>query len=285
MDVPGHTRIPTRNRRQTMDWGLVLMSQGIAAILDDGAEGEGWGLWVPTPDYPAARQAIRLYLWENRHWRWRQPLPWHGFHFDWKVLLWALLLITIHSVRTFSGKAADLAGCMDSVAVRAGEWWRIFSAMLLHADAAHLVSNVTLGVVLLGMAMGRYGSGTGLLAAYLAGLMIYPEPHYGLGASGMVMGGLGLLAVHSVTLLRHGAAGRKYVLRGLFAGLMLFVLFGLSPETDVVAHFGGFAAGLVLGGILVWLPKKWQNPKTDAASAILFAGLLLATGWLAFARR
>jgi membrane associated rhomboid family serine protease len=151
---------------------------------------------------------------------------------------------------------------------------------------------VTLGVVLLGLAMGRYGSGTGLLAAYLAGaagnlagLMIYPEPHYGLGASGMVMGGLGLLAVHSVTLLRHGAAGRKYVLRGLFAGLMLFVLFGLSPETDVVAHFGGFAAGLVLGGILVWLPKKWQNPKTDAASAILFAGLLLATGWLAFARR
>jgi membrane associated rhomboid family serine protease len=62
----------------------------------------------------------------------------------------------------------------------------------------------------------------------------------------------------------------------------LFVLFGLSPETDVVAHFGGFVAGLALGGLLVCLPPRWQNPWTDAAAATLFGGLLLATGWLAF---
>jgi len=289
MELPGHSRIPTRNRRQTMDWGLVLMSQGIEATIDEGADGGGWCLWVSTAEYPAAMRAIRLYLWENRHWHWRQRLPWRGFHFDWKVVFWALLLIAFHSVSSSSGGAVELAGRMDSTAVRAGQWWRIFSAMLLHADVAHLVSNLTLGLVLLGLAMGRYGSGTGLLAAYLAGaagnlagLLLYPEPHYGVGASGMVMGGLGLLAVHSVTLLRHGAAGRKYVLRGLLAGLMLFVLFGLSPETDVVAHFGGFVAGLVLGGILVTLPRSWQNAKADAAAALLFCGLLISTGWLAF---
>jgi membrane associated rhomboid family serine protease len=289
IELPGHTRIPTRNRRQTMDWGLVLMSQGIAAVIDDGADGAGWCLWVSTAEHPAAIQAIHLYLRENRRWHWRQPLPWRGFHFDWKVTFWAALLLIFNTISFASGPALETAGRMDSAAVRTGQWWRLFSAMLLHADVAHLVSNVSLGVVLLGLAMGRYGGGIGLLAAYLAGAignvagwLVYPEPHYGVGASGMVMGALGLLATQSLALLRHGAVGRKYVVRGILAGIMLFTLFGLSPNTDVVAHFAGFVGGLVLGGLLILLPKTWQNPITDAAAAIIFGGLLLTTGWLAF---
>ena len=289
MEPPGHIRIPTRTRRQTMDWGLVLMSQGIVATIDDGAEGAGWCLWVSDVDYPAALQAIRLYRLENRHWRWRRPLPWRGFAFDWKVAFWGLLLVAFHVTSLNSPANFQFAGCMDSSAVRAGEWWRIFSAMLLHADAVHLVSNVSFGMIFLGLAMGRYGSGLGLLAAYLAGaagnvagLLIYSEPHLGLGASGMVMGGLGLLAAQSVTLLRHGFIGRTQMLRGLLAGVMLFVLFGLSPETDVLAHFTGFITGLALGAVLLWLPSSWQNRRTDSAAAIILAGLLVATGWLAF---
>jgi hypothetical protein len=64
----------------------------------------------------------------------------------------------------------------------------------------------------------------------------------------MAMGGLGMLAIQSLKLLRQNPINRKYVLRALMAGLMLFVLFGLSPETDVVAHFIGIMAGLLLGG-------------------------------------
>jgi membrane associated rhomboid family serine protease len=290
MEPAGHTRIPTRNRRQTMDWGLVLMSQGIEATIDDGAEdGLGWGLWVASADHPAAMRVIRLYQWENRHWHWRQPLPWRGFHFDWKILFWGLLLVVLHGGDHLRGGDLQNAGEMDNAAVRAGQWWRIFTAMLLHADIAHLVSNVSLGMVFLGLAMGRYGSGWGLLAAYLAGaagnlagLMIYRDPHFGLGASGMVMGGLGLLAAQSVTLLRQGSVARKYVVRALMAGVILFALFGLDPTTDVLAHFAGFVAGLVLGGILMSLPSSWLNRKTDAAAAILLAGLLIGTGWLAF---
>ena len=289
MEPPGHIRIPTRTRDRTMEWGLVLMSQGIVAAIDDGADGPGWCLWVPAADQPAALRAICLYRLENRHWHWRQPLPWRGFAFDWKVFFWGLLLVAVHVTGLRAPANFQLNGCLDNAAVRAGEWWRIFSAMLLHADAVHLVSNVTFGMIFLGLAMGRYGSGLGLLAAYLAGaagnvagLLIYPESHRGLGASGMVMGGLGLLAIQSLSLLRHGFIGRKQMLRGLLGGVMLFVLFGLSPETDVVAHFTGFVAGLALGAILLWLPPGWQNRGTDSAAGIILAGLLAATGWLAF---
>lgn len=74
MEQAGQARIPARNRRQTMDWALVLASQGVNAIIDDGADGPGWGLIVDTADYPAAIRAIRLYRQENRHWRWREPI-------------------------------------------------------------------------------------------------------------------------------------------------------------------------------------------------------------------
>lgn len=289
MDLPGHSRIPARNRRQTMDWGLVLISQGIAATIDDGADGAGWCLWVSDPEYPAALEAIRLYELENRRWHWRQPLPWRGLLFDWKILFWALLLVVVFAGGQTSHPDFTAAGCMNNAAVRSGQWWRIFTAILLHADVSHLVSNVALGIVLLGLAMGRYGSGLGLLAAYLAGaagnvagLLIYPPAHLGLGASGMVMGALGLLAAQSLNLLAHGPVARKFVLRAIFAGIMLFALFGLSPETDVVAHFTGFVTGLALGGLLVVLPPAWQNRTTDTLAALLFALLLLTTASLAF---
>lgn len=287
--LAGQTRIATRSKRQTMDWALVLASQDIPAIIDDGADGLGWGLIVSAADHLAAVRAIELYRLENRHWRWRQPLPWRGLLFDWRVLFWGLLLVAFHVLTQFSRPDFSTTGRMDNAAVMAGEWWRIFTAVLLHADLAHLAANVSIGIVLLGLAMGRFGGGVGLLAAYLAGaggnvagLLLYPPAHLGVGASGMVMGGLGLLAAQTLPFLRRNRPGRRQVLRGVLAGVLLFVLFGMSPEADVVAHLGGFVTGLLLGAILIRLPVSWLNPKTELAAILLGVGLLGATAWLAF---
>ncbi len=289
MEPAGQSRIPTRNRRQTMDWALVLASQGITAVIDDGADGPGWGLVVAEADYPAALQAIRLYRQENRHWRWRQPLPWRGVVFDWRTCFWGALVMVFFFLGQMPHPDFETAGCMNNAAVRAGEWWRIFTAMLLHANVGHLAANVSIGLVLLGLAMGRFGTGLGLLAAYLAGaggnvagLLLYPPTHLGVGASGMIMGALGMLAAQSVQLLRGNSPNRKYVIRAVLAGVMLFALFGLSPDADVIAHLGGFVAGLLLGAILLSAPAGWQNSKTDLAAGLIFVGLLVVTSWLAF---
>jgi rhomboid protease GluP len=292
VDQTGLSRIPARNRRQTMDWGLVLLSQGIAATIDEDADGAGWGLLVSTAEYPAAMRALRLYRLENRHWHWRQPLSSSGFLFDWNACFWAALLIGFYFLSHTFRPEFQIAGRMDSSAVRAGEWWRLFTAILLHADIAHLVSNVSLGLVLLGLTMGRFGGGPGLLATYLAGaagnvagLLIYPNQHFGVGASGMVMGGLGMLAAQSVTLLRRNPISRKYVLRALMAGAMLFALFGLSPETDVVAHFFGFASGILFGAVLLRLPPRWLNAKIHWGAGLLLFSLAAITVWLAVNQR
>ena len=46
----------------------------------------------------------------------------------------------------------------------------LFTPVMLHSDLAHLLANVTFGLVILGFAMARFGPGVTLLATYLASL-------------------------------------------------------------------------------------------------------------------
>ncbi len=284
--VSATARIPARSHRQAMDWSLVLVSQGIETTIDQGEDGTGWGLLVAGQDYGNALRAIRQYRLENRAWPWQQAVFKPGFLFDWGSVAWALLACLFFWLSTRTG--LQTAGLMDGSAVAHGQWWRLFTAMWLHADLAHLATNATLGMVLLGLAMGRYGTGVGLLAAYLAGAggnlvagLLSLHSHRSLGASGMVMGCLGLLAVQSVSLWRQSPHATKYILSGICGGVMLFVLLALTPGTDVVAHLGGFACGLVLGALLNLVSEIAQMPKTNLLSGLLFALLVIVPWWLA----
>ncbi len=204
-----------------MDWSLVLASQGIECIIDrpEATVGRasslsleprstgGWGLLVAQNDHASALKAIQQYRLENRNWPWQQRVLQPGILFDWGSLAWTFLIVFFFWLDTRIGLHA--AGVMDTTAAAHGQWWRLFTAVWLHGDAAHLAANATVGLVLLGLAMGRYGTGAGLLAAYLAGAggnalgwLLSEAPHLSLGASGMVMGSLGLIAVQSLSLLR-----------------------------------------------------------------------------------
>lgn len=279
-------RIPVRSHRQAMDWSLVLVSQGIETTIDQAEDGSGWGLLVAGQDYGNAVRTLRQYHLENRGWPWQQKVFRPGFLFDWGALAWALLACLFFWLNT----RTDLhsAGVMDGTAVAHGQWWRLFTAMWLHADLAHLAANATLGLPLLGLTMGRYGTGAGLLAAYLAGAggnvvagLLSLQTRRSLGASGMVMGCLGLLAVQSFSLWRQTPHAPKFILSGICGGVMLFVLLALTPGTDVMAHLGGFVSGLVLGALLNLVPAIAQKPKANLLSGLVFALLVIVPWWLA----
>jgi membrane associated rhomboid family serine protease len=153
----------------------------------------------------------------------------------------------------------------------------------LHGDVAHLAINLTTGIVMVGLAMGAYGPGFGLLASYLAGvggnlagLLFYPEAHQSLGASGIVMGALGAITVESAGLARGGA--RDIIVRALCGGFLLLVLLGLSPDprTDIIAHIGGFASGVVLGLCLA-LRRVHTRRAVDYVALVVFTALLIGT--------
>ena len=279
-------RIPARNERLALDWSLVLASQGISAVIDHHSEA-GWGLLIPTSELSRASDTIKLYQRENRRWPWQRPLLKQEVIFDWAATLWLVLTcIAFQLQSTF--KQFHEAGVLDSAAVARGEWWRCFTAELLHGDLLHLATNSVFGMLLLGLAMGRFGTGLGLLAAYLSGTagnvfswLVYRENHLSLGASGVVMGALGLLAAQSFGAFRADQHGWKSPLAGLAAGIMLFVLLGLNPEADIAAHFGGFVAGTLMGVMLVFLRRLSRQPLANLIAGLLFAFLVICPWMIA----
>jgi rhomboid protease GluP len=281
--VPG--TIAARSRFEAMDWSLVLISQGIESTV---AEVDGrWIVSVSPPQHHAASEAIQLFRSENRHWKLRRELLRPGLFFDWVAGVWVVLICAFYFLSVTRINLRPL-GVVDTRAVSHGEWWRLFTAIWLHADLAHLASNASFGFLLLGLAMARFGPGVALAAAYLAGAggnvlswLCATQPHLGLGASGMVMGSLGLLAAQSLRFWRQNIHVRKHFHTSLFAGTMLFLLLGVSPGTDVIAHFGGFMAGLLEGLALTRFQRRTHQTFPNTIGALLFATLLFVPWWLA----
>jgi rhomboid protease GluP len=276
--TPTLAEIPAYSKRQAMDWSLVLASQGIEAIILKVPETERWTLQVPPAELQRAQESIRLYRAENRGWSWRQDLPGLDLELHWGAIVFCVILTLFHSASSFEIPAMRTGGTMDPIKVLAGQWWRLFTPVFLHDDLAHLAANVTFGIIVLGLSMARFGAGLTLLATFLAGavgnlfgLMFHDRPYTGLGASGMMMGALGMLAIHSIHLWRANRKAARYVTSGVGAGFLLFVLFGVSPGSDVLAHLGGFLAGLLFGAILALLPPKLiQKPAVNVLALIFF---------------
>jgi rhomboid protease GluP len=272
--------IYAQSRRQAMEWSLVLASQGIEAWIDRLEDGR-WVLLVSPGEHPRAMDSIRQYRVENRRWNWHKQVPGTDLPFHGGVFVWTFVLLLVHQVVAGWSPGLEDAWIIKSQQVREGEWWRLFTAMGLHADLAHLMANLSTGTLFLGIAMSRFGAGFGLLAAFLAGAMgnvaglfVYSDPYRALGASGMVMGALGLVTVQSFSARPRWSEARVWI-RALVAGLLLFVLLGLNPSSDVVAHLGGFVGGLFFGLLFVMgLEKRFGKGQVFLAWMI-FLGLLL----------
>jgi rhomboid protease GluP len=266
-----------------MDWSLVLVSQGIESTIDHSDE-TGWGLIVSPEEENRALNVIQQYRVENIGWSWRQRIR-RDIMFDWGSLAWLFLLCLFFALQ--KNESITQAGIMSSVGVSKGQWWRLFTGIFLHHDAAHLAANASLGLVLLGLVMGGYGTGVGLLAGLLTGAAgnfltwILFANHRSLGASGTVMGCLGLLAVQAVPLARKHPSGWKYLIGGIFAGILLFIFLGMNPGSDVLAHFGGFIAGLLLGSVLMLQHRFTQNTAANIVAGSLFALVVILTWGLA----
>jgi rhomboid protease GluP len=273
-----------------MDWALALASQSIHPTITNN---DGWSLEIEESEYERASRTIEQYSYENRYWRgwsWQHHLPHSSFWFHAGSIFWCVAILTLYYWNKVRFPQLEGLGLMDNVAVGKGEWWRLFTAITLHADVSHLAANISTGLLLLGIAMAAYGPGIGLMMAYLAGaggniagLLIYSSGHRSLGASGMVMGALGLVAVQTFAHWKQDlSSGKRLVVRSFSAAASILMLLGFSPNSDVVAHLGGFVSGCLLGCILHVLPKWVRKSSTiNQSCALLTVGWVILTWWLA----
>jgi membrane associated rhomboid family serine protease len=178
------------------------------------------------------------------------------------------------------------AGDAQAGLIAGGEWWRTLTALGLHADYGHLFSNMVAGAFL-GVVLSQIlGSGLAWFLILLAGglgnglsALFQPADHAAIGASTAVFGALGILAV---LMTRYQRSLWRYGLRRwapVAAAVMLLAFLGLEGERiDVGGHVAGFAAGCLLGGLLLAIgePSARQHGFAQiafgAAAGVLFAG-------------
>jgi membrane associated rhomboid family serine protease len=130
--------------------------------------------------------------------------------------------------------------------------------------------------------MGRCGAGAALFGSLVGGvlgnvadLVFHSEAHRSLGASGVVMAALGILVLPG-TRQTLGGAVSHWAIRAVCGASLLFVMIGLDPTSDVVAHAGGFAGGLLVGYVLSHFPAA--RVRSVRVSALLLVVTL--TIWL-----
>jgi len=201
-------------------------------------------------------------------------------------VLVALALLAIFAVTgpASGGSRWFASGASDASRVMGGEWWRAVTALTLHADGAHVASNVALGAVVVGAVMHLAGIGWGgalVLASGIAGNVLnagyYRSHHTSIGFSTAVFGAIGVLG--GLTYMRERRRARPQrpawtALGGVFA---LLAALGASESTDVLAHLFGGVAGLAVGMLASrWRPRTWTG-QTAAGVAVV---LTVAGAWV-----
>ena len=179
------------------------------------------------------------------------------------------------------------AGRMQSWAVVEGQWWRAFTALTLHVDAAHLVANLAFGAVFGLLAAQALGGGVAWLCIVLAGgagnlanAYLQPPQHSAIGASTAVFGALGILVALSLYHWRNRSGGVVRRWSPLIGGFMLLAYTGMGGErTDVLAHVTGLVAGLAVGAGVSRVPIEVLRNRSNQLVAAALAVLVLVLSW------
>jgi len=287
-DNPDGIVIRAANRAQARDWALVLESQQVECVIVRQKGGPGWGILVDERDADIAEKQIGLFQKENKGWNWREQAATQGGFTHPAAIVWLVALAMLHVLAEVPSSRLKELGMMDVRAYEAGQWWRLFTAVTLHGDWTHLISNFVSGVFFLGMACVRFGPGAALLGCFFAGAFgnllgswFYEPFHRSLGASGMILGGLGMMSVESIRYWKGHPKGWKRLAACIAAAVMLLLLFGAGERTDHIAHMGGF-----LGGAMIAVPLSLirQERLTESAWQMVSASVLVAlvyVTWLA----
>jgi len=174
-----------------------------------------------------------------------------------------------------------LGGVDRSLVFEEGEWYRLFTAPLLHGDVMHILFN-GIALVMAGFLLERLVGRAWFLGFFLIGALggslmsiaLNPAGLLSIGASGAIMG---LLAAAYISSFRlpPGSKGRWWTQMGA-ARLLIPALLPLATSHDATqidygAHLGGALAGAAAAFMLL---RAWP----DTARLPLFRGVAAGIG-------
>ncbi len=273
------------------DWIVVLAAKNIPYFLEH--EKDEWLLLVPEERMTDAIREVNLYEDENRNWPLLPPSERSLDVNTYSTLSVLILLATFHNfirsdIMMVNGIYPDWfsLGMTQSTRILDGEWWRLITALTIHANLQHLLGNLAIGGVLVFLLCRELGTGLSwalLLGAGILGNLVnafvQPSTHNSFGASTAVFGVIGILAGLSVRRYRHQSKQRWAV--PVAAALSLLVLLGSEGEnTDLGAHLFGLLSGLLLGLLVETLVVRYGYPGRSLNLLLALCNtILVVTAW------
>ena len=267
---------------------LVLAAVGIDSRLV--ADGGVVRLYVAPPESARARRELACYERENApakrpRFQARAALR----RVEGALAYAAILMFFFAAVRRHAFSIDWLAsGATHAGLILDGAWWRTVTALSLHAELGHLMSNLGFGMFIGLLVAQLLGSGLGWLVILLAGAfgnalnaLLHAPGHTAIGASTALFGGLGILSGYArrsrIVPWRGGL--RRWAPIG--AGIMLLAFLGFGGErTDIGGHVAGFVAGGALGFALAHAGDRLpQGARAQQVYGAL-ACVLFALAWL-----
>jgi len=272
-----------RQQSEAEQHALVLIAMSINCLLI--RRPWGIGLLVATPDAERAEYQLQEYTAENRPRPPQTPPFALSQVIDGTIIFAALLVLTQAAAdASLFGVDWNFAGYARADAITGGEWWRAITALGLHADLGHLLSNLAFGAFFGIVLCQLLGAGLGWLSILAAGglgnvisALFQSGDHTAIGASTAVFGALGMLATLTWLRQRFAQSGlRRYA--PLAGGLMLLAFLGIGGErTDIGGHLAGFAAGILLAFFLNYFDERIRKDRAaqiryGVAAVALFLG-------------
>ena len=266
--------------------GLVLSASGVSYRVKRGRK--GWEIWVEESEYDTALAGIKQYFQENQDISLPEDTGREGFQKTYSGI-WFSVVLCAWYLTYLSGpgrKSFIYAYGAASDAILKGELYRTVTALMLHADAVHLLGNMA-GIAIFGTAVcGIMGRGLGWFMILLTGIfgnfinaVFLKTGHLSIGASTAIFGAIGILAGHQFLERFRRPGQRMKAWLPLAGGIALLGFLGSGAHTDLTAHLFGFLSGLVLAIIRGVFFKHPLTNSGQNAFMVLFVGVLVAA-WI-----
>ena len=294
IDIPAGNRNRRPDSNQLRNWALVLSARNIPFRLLPAERPTD--LLVPESMRDIACHEIKLFLEENRNAA--PPVENIFIPADNAIISISVLLLlgifhnlTYFQVSGFGHASIDWLqlGSANNIKILNGEWWRVVTALTLHADGQHLMGNILIGGYFVVRLCQWIGSGLGwslILASGITGNIINAfvqnAGHNSVGASTAIFGAIGIAgAIGTVQSKRQRA--KRSVLPLAAAGILLaFLGAGASDShTDIGAHLFGFISGITFGVLAgIYIEEKGLPARYGSLTFSLLSASAIATAWL-----
>jgi rhomboid protease GluP len=275
------------SRKACAERAFVLTAVGISHDLSQSAD--GFSLWVEPADLEQARSHLLHYQQESHRPAPIPVVPARLYNHAWVgSALYALVLIAVAVAVSAGWGRLDAfeAGELNAGLVRHGQWWRAWTALTLHLDAAHIAANLGAGAWFGYLAGRLLGPGTAWALVVLGAgtanwleALLAAADHRAVGASTAVFTALGLMAAYSWRERRQLPLRPAQQYGPLFGGVVLLGWLGTSGEhTDVMAHLLGFGVGGAMGALIAGarLQRLWRRLPQWVGGALALGMLGLA---------